>query len=318
MNLNLHKNARTTPAIRQEIRESTKSERELAREYHLNRATVRKWRQREDGLDASHRPHRIHATLTPAQEGVVIELRKTLFLSLDDLLAVTREFINPNVSRSGLDRCLRRYGVSHLQALIPQPEDGEKLKKSSKEDEPGFVHVDVKYLPEPADEAVHQYLFVAIDRASRWVYVEMLSEKSVAHAAAFLQRLVEKAPFKIQQLLTDNGKEFTDCFCATGERDPLERHRFAQTCEHHGIAHRLVKPRHPQTSGLGERCDGCIGEVLATTHFDAAERLEETLLRYVRLYNHQIPQKALRTLSPVQALKEWQEKRPELFMKQGI
>ena len=51
MNLNLHKNARTTPAIRQELRESTKSERELAREYHLNRATVRKWRQRETGVD---------------------------------------------------------------------------------------------------------------------------------------------------------------------------------------------------------------------------------------------------------------------------
>ena len=47
MNLNLHKNARTTPAIRQELRESTQSERELAREYHLNRATVRQWRRRD-------------------------------------------------------------------------------------------------------------------------------------------------------------------------------------------------------------------------------------------------------------------------------
>ena len=101
MNLNLHKNARTTPAIRQELRESTQSERELAREYHLNRAMVLQWRRRDKGQDASHRPHRLHATLTPAQELVVVELRKTLFLPLDDLLAVTREFINPNVSRSG-------------------------------------------------------------------------------------------------------------------------------------------------------------------------------------------------------------------------
>jgi hypothetical protein len=101
MNLNLHKNARTTPAIRQERRESTQSERELAREYHLNRAMVLQWRRRDKGQDASHRPHRLHATLTPAQELVVVELRKTLFLPLDDLLAVTREFINPNVSRSG-------------------------------------------------------------------------------------------------------------------------------------------------------------------------------------------------------------------------
>ncbi len=52
INLNLHKYARTTPAIRQELRESTQSERELAREYHLNRGTVRKWRRRDNGQDA--------------------------------------------------------------------------------------------------------------------------------------------------------------------------------------------------------------------------------------------------------------------------
>ncbi len=119
MNLNLHRNARTTPAIRQELRESTKSDRELAREYHLNRATVRKWRRRDTGQDASHRPHRIHATLSPVQEQVVVALRQTLLLPLDDLLAMTREFIHPAVSRSGLDRCLRRHGVSNLSALIP-------------------------------------------------------------------------------------------------------------------------------------------------------------------------------------------------------
>ncbi len=169
MNLNLHKNARTTPAIRQELRESTKSERELAREYHLNRATVRQWRRRDTGADASHRPHRLHTTLTPAQELVVIELRTTLLLPLDDLLAVTREFLNPDVSRSGLDRCLRRQGVSNLQALIPQPEDGAEPIKTFKDYEPGFVHVDVKYLPHMPDETAHRDLFVAIDRASRWV-----------------------------------------------------------------------------------------------------------------------------------------------------
>ena len=144
MNLNLHKNARTTPAIRQELRESTQSERELAREYHLHRATVRQGRRRDNDQDASHHPHRLHTTLTPAQELVVIELRKTLLLPLDDLLAVTRAFIHPNVSRSGLDRGLRRQGVSNLQALIPPPEDADQPRKTFKDDEPGFVHVDVK------------------------------------------------------------------------------------------------------------------------------------------------------------------------------
>ena len=66
MNMNLHKNARTTPAISQELRV-------LAREYHLNRATVRQWRRRDNGQDASHRPHRLHTTLTPGailKEGI--------------------------------------------------------------------------------------------------------------------------------------------------------------------------------------------------------------------------------------------------------
>ena len=304
MNLNLHKNARTTPAIRQELRESNKSERELAREYHLNRATVRKWRRRDDGQDASHRPHRLHTTLTPAQELVVIELRTTLLLPLDDLLAVTREFLNPDVSRSGLDRGLRRHGVSNLQALTPQPEDDDQPKKTFKDYEPGFVHVDIKYLPRMPDETAHRYLFVAIDRASRWVYLEILGEKTAKNAAEFLQRLVDKAPFKVQKVLTD----FTDRCCATGERDPTGRHRFDRTCAQHGIDHRLIKPRHPQTNGRVERFNGRISEVLATTHFDAAQSLEETLSRYVRLYNHQIPQRALGHIAPVQALQDWQEK----------
>jgi len=38
-------------------------------------------------------------------------------VSLDDLLAVLREFLNPDVSRSGLDRCLRRHGVGNLRDL---------------------------------------------------------------------------------------------------------------------------------------------------------------------------------------------------------
>jgi hypothetical protein len=40
-----------------------------------------------------------------------------------------------------------------------------------------------------------------------------------------------------------------------------------------------------------ERFNGRISEVLATARFDAAQRLEDTLSRYVRLYNHHIPQR---------------------------
>jgi len=185
MNIQLHKNARTTPAIRLGLQSQPESvsDRELAEAYHLNRHTVAKWCQREGVEDASHRPQRLHATLSTAQEAVVVALRETLLLSLDDLLAVTREFIHLEVSRSGLNRCLRRHGVSNLKALMPQ-EDGAKMPvKTFKAYDPGFVHVDVKYLPQMPDEDHRQYLFAAIDRATRWVYVELLQGKSAASPA---------------------------------------------------------------------------------------------------------------------------------------
>ena len=46
-----------------------------------------------------------------------------------------------------------------------------------------------------------------------------------------------------------------------------------------------------------------------------AESLAQTIERYVQVYNQHIPQKALGYIAPIQALKDWCEKRPELFKK---
>ncbi len=217
MHVNLHKNARTTPTIRSELNETTLPIAELARRYNLGKATMRKWRQREDSADHSHRPR---TTLSPAQDAILVALRQML-LPADDLLAVTREFIHEGVSRSCLDRCPRRHGVSDLHALLHREESGKPAFKPFHDYTPGFVHVDVKYLPRIPDETQHRHLSDTIDRATPWVYVEIPPEKSAARAQGFLANLLQAAPFKITKVLTDNGKEFTDRFCATGERQPL-------------------------------------------------------------------------------------------------
>jgi len=166
------------------------------------------------------------------------------------------------------------------------------------------------------DENRRKYLFAAIDRATRWVYVEILDDKSAASASGFLERLIAKAPFTLTKILTDNGKEFTDRFCATGERAPTGQHRFDQVCAQHFIEHRLIKPRTPQTNGMVERFNGRIAEVLATTRFDSSQSLEQTITRYVQVYNQHIPQKALGHIAPIQALNNWAEKRPN-YSKSG-
>ena len=208
MMIALHKNARTTPAVRAEIAASPESASALAQRLSITEQTIYKWKKREVFGDRSHTAHRLQTQLTPAQEIVVVHLRRTLLLPLDDLLAVTRETLCPDVSRSGLDRCLRRHGVGNLNALKPTtPQEPHKAFKSY---EPGFVHMDVKYLPQMQDEQKRRHLFVAIDRATRWVFVAIKNNKSAASARTFLSALHKACPIKINKLLTDNGKEFTD------------------------------------------------------------------------------------------------------------
>ena len=123
MLIQLHKNATTTPAIRDYIRTCGKPVRTLARELGLNVGTVCKWRGRQDAQDVSHQPHSLQTTLSRPQELLVVELRKTLLLSLDDLTAITRKHICPEASRSAIGRLLGREGVSRL-ARSPAPRRG--------------------------------------------------------------------------------------------------------------------------------------------------------------------------------------------------
>ena len=316
MTQSLHSQARTTHRIREEIRNSDLSQAELARRYGVSRLTIAKWQKRESVEDKSHRPDTLHTTLSAAQEMIVVELRRTLLLPTDDLLAIVTEFINPAVSRSGLGRCLRRHGVSDLKALIPQSESEAAGKKSFKDYEPGYLHIDIKYLPRMPDEEQRRYLFVAIDRATRWVFIDIYEDQTDKSSTNFLSKVIKACPFKIIKLLTDNGSQFTDRFTSTIKKgEPSGKHAFDRLCQKNNIEHRLIPPRHPQTNGMVERFNGRIAEVIEQTRFASAAELENTLRQYLKIYNHNIPQRALKHKTPIQALKEWHAKKPDLFVK---
>ena len=309
----VHPLARTTPRTRAEIHASSASIPALAQRYNISVATARKWKRRADLQDRSHCPHTLSTTLTPSQELLVVVLRRSLLLSLDDLLAVTHEFINPATSRSGLDRCLRRHGVAKLSDLQPQVE-GETAPKTFKDYEPGFLHIDIKYLPRMPDETRRRYLFVAIDRATRWVYLRIYPNQANASSTDFLRRVKRAAPMKIQKVLTDNGSQFTDRFTSQEHR-PTGKHVFDLACAAQGIEHRLSPPSHPQTNGMVERFNGRISELVKQTRFASASELETTLYQYLKIYNHHIPQRALHHQTPVQAIDSWQARKPTLFRK---
>ena len=121
-----HANATTTPEMRAFIHESDLPTAVLARLLKISESTVRKWRKRDSLDDASHIPKQLNTTLSEAQEYVVVELRTRLLLSLDELLAVSKQFINANVSRAGLQRCLKRHGVSRLTEMQTSSEAGSE------------------------------------------------------------------------------------------------------------------------------------------------------------------------------------------------
>ena len=312
MNIILHKNATTTPARRAYIQTSGKPVSDLANELGVSEDTIRRWKGRDTVTDRSHTPHRLQTTLTPVQEVVVLALRQTLKLPLDDLLAVTREFISTEATRSGVHRLLKRHGLSKLAAPAKEVSTHKPFKVYA----PGYLHMDVKYLPQMADETSRRYLFVAIDRATRWVFVQLAKDKTAASARRFLSALHKACPLRITRILTDNGKEFTDRLFGQRERQASGNHEFDLLCQSLGIEHRLTKPKSPQTNGMVERFNGRIAEILRTHHFVSGQDLEATLLRYAWLYNHHLPQKAIEHQPPMEAMKQWYAKQPDLFIKQ--
>ena len=253
--------ARTTPKIRQEIKDSGLSDRQAAKVFNITRATAKKWLTRDDVQDRSHRAHTLHTTLSAAQETIVLALRQSLYCR--------STICSSSLGNTLIPRCLgwpgsllKREGMWRLEDMIPKAE-GETIapKKTFKDYEPGFIHIDIKYLPQMPDETSRRYLFVAIDRATRWVFMHIYSDMTDKSSVDFLRRLKLASPIKITKILTDNGSQFTDRFTSK-DKKPSGGHAFDVACAALPAEHRLAPPRHPQTNGMVERFNGRINELL--------------------------------------------------------
>jgi hypothetical protein len=71
----------------------------------------------------------------------------------------------------------------------------------------GFFHIDIA---EVQTVEGRLYLFVAIDRTSKFTFVELHSKAMRRVAADFLRNVADAVPYKINTILTDNGTHFTD------------------------------------------------------------------------------------------------------------
>jgi transposase InsO family protein len=106
------------------------------------------------------------------------------------------------------------------------------------------------------DKASRGCVFVAIDRATRLVFISIMRRKTAAAARNFLDEVAKAAPFVISTVLTDNRKEFTNRLFGSRAKDSSGEHELDLLCDSLGIEHHLTKPRTPHTNGMIERFNG--------------------------------------------------------------
>jgi hypothetical protein len=197
----LHGSATTTEAIRRAIQNSQESLRALSRRYGINQKTVAKWKKRTSVADLPTGPKDPRSTvLTIEEEAVIVAFRKYTLLPLDDCLYALQPTI-PHLTRSSLHRCLQRHGISRL----PEVEGDKPAKKKFKRYPIGFFHIDIAEVRTAEGKL---YLFVAIDRTSKFAFARLVEKANRVTASDFLVALIEAVPYKIHTVLTDNGIQF--------------------------------------------------------------------------------------------------------------
>ena len=304
----LHGSATTTEAVRRAIQNSEASLRALAKHYGINQKTVAKWKKREAVSDLPTGPKEPKSTvLSIEDEAIIVAFRKHTLLPLDDCLYALQPTI-PHLTRSSLHRCLQRHGISRL----PEVEGDKPAKKKFKTYPISFFHIDIAEVQTAEGKL---YLYVAIDRTSKFAVVQLVKKTGRTSASAFLESLIATVPYKIHTVLTDNGIQFTyPPRYADGPTARHMTHMFDMRCRENGIEHRLTKIKHPWTNGQVERMNRTIKEATVKRyHYESHEELENHLDDFINAYNYGRRLKTLNGLTPYEYIcKIWTDE-PKRF-----
>lgn len=300
----LHGSARTTAAVRRAIQDSQESLKVLAARHGINEKTVAKWHKRDFVHDDRMGPKQVRSTvLRPEEEAVIVTFRRYTLLPLDDCLYALQQTI-PHLTRSNLHRCLQRHGISRL----PEIEGDKAQKKKFKKYPIGYFHIDIA---EVQTEEGKLYLFVAIDRTSKFAYAELHERATRLLAREFLEHLIEAVPYQIHTILTDNGIQFA-------KRKGTEKYAiipFDRVCLAHGIEHRLTKIKHPWTNGQVERMNRTLKEATVKKYYyQTREHLKTHMQSFLMAYNFARRLKTLKGLTPYEYICKIWTKEPERFI----
>lgn len=305
-----HSNSTTNIRLRTEINKSEKPNSILALEMGVSENTIAKWKNRDVFTDKSSRPHNISYSLSEMEMLIAIELRVLTWWSLDEIT----EIVNPEEPekiRSAIYRTFVREKINRI------PEKEKEKSKKFKEYDPGYLHIDVTYLPK--FNGIKHYLFVAIDRATRTLFYKVYTAKSSKNAKAFLQECIEFFPIYITHTLTDNGLEFTNRLLKSKRGETCKKiGKFDQVCQMNNIDHRCTKPFTPKTNGMVEKANDIIKKgTIKRTIYSTVEEMNIDLMNFLVHYNlyrrHGSLRRELKVKTPFDAIEKWYQMDPGIF-----
>lgn len=241
-----HRNARLTPMVRQvmvsQIQAGNISQVKAGDKYGIHRNTVAKWLKEHQ---ESGNWECLDKRSTPEKYRVSSGLKMVSQISAK---------INKRIERKRM-----LYNREHLGEL---------------------VHIDTKKLPYLEGQGAadgKEYLFVAVDDASRYAYAAVFDNKSDEAAGSFLEELLTVTPVPIEAIMTDNGKEY---------RGSLERgHVFESLLDQEHIKHVYTKVRTPKTNGKAERMIRTIMMWHRLIRFSSKEDRSYLLSDFIEWYN---------------------------------
>ena len=298
MEVKLHKNARTTLAIRSEIKNSKESVYYLSKKFNLNWGTVKRWKDTDTIEDKSSRPHKLNTTLTTQQEELICFERKQFKKTIEDIF-FTLEGQIPGIYPMKIYRCLKRHGLNTLPSDFVHME--RRIKKFRRYGI-GYLHIDLLYAPKINKE--RSYIYTAIDRVCKVAYVMLDKSKTKETGSKFLSEVIKFYLYKINYILTDNGTEFSYKALPHGKKTQ-KLHPFDKICQDNKIQHRTIKFKHPWTNGMVENFNKRIKRNLLTKYkFSSIFDLNGKLLEFVDDYNQNKRLKNLGYKTPTRYLKD--------------
>ena len=273
----------------------------VAEEMSVSRQSVHKWllRYKRYGIDGiirnkAKRKNRIAHNRSPEElEKCVIALAGKYSLDGVETLSDRLQYEhNTTLHPTTIYRILKRNNVRYTKY---QPRTKKKWKKqlyahkvAGKE-----LQMDTKY---PHGYKQGKVIYTIIDDASRWVFVWSYSTANAINTEDFVKKVLKRAPFTIQKIRTDQGKEFLN-------------NRLYNILEKHNIVHRKNTPYCPEENGKIERFHGTLNQKALKYSFPPDESLDSMQYKlnlFLHYYNYQKKHRGLGMdgLTPMQKLNE--------------